>query len=917
MTTAPPDVAAKDRPLIEDIRFLGRLLGEVIQEQDGAPAYEVVERIRQLAVAFRRRDDADAGRALDEVLDSLDARHTLSVIRAFTFFSHLANLAEDTHRLRRRRAHEEHDELQEGSLARTLQRLHDRGVAPAQLARTLEGALVSPVLTAHPTEVQRKSVLDTEHAIGELLTARDRLRTDTQRAANEAEIRARIVQLWQTQLLRATKLTVVDEVENALSYYRTTFLAEVPRLYRPLDRATGTHVAPFFRMGNWIGGDRDGNPNVGAATLRYAARRQAETALRHHLDEVHALGAELSMSSQLVEVSPALAALAERSPEHDPRRHDEPYRRALTGVYARLAATLRALTGAEPQRRELAASQPYAEARELLDDLRTLRDSLVSHHGAALVGARLEPLMHAVEVFGFHLATIDLRQSSDRHEAALHELLRVARIEPDYRALPEAQRVALLLAMLRDARGLRVRDAAYSDDTRGELDTFEAAREVRSRYGAASIRQYIISHTESVSDLLEVLVLLKECGLAHGVLGEDATSSLVVVPLFETIADLRNAVDIMRGLYALPGIPEMVARSGAEQEVMIGYSDSNKDGGFLTSNWELYRAEVGLARLFEEIHHLHGVRLRLFHGRGGSVGRGGGPSYQAIRAQPPGTVNGQIRLTEQGEIIASKYAHPEIGRRNLETLASAAIETTLLAQGAEPPAEFLDAAQALSRTAMSAYRALVYDTPGFADVFFEATPIAEIAQLNIGSRPASRKATRRIEDLRAIPWTFSWGQCRIALPGWYGFGSAVAGFLEDEREARGALLARMHREWPFFGTLVSNMDMALAKSDLALSRRYMALVADRALAQQVMAAIDAEWQRTVDALALITGTTVRLQTNPLLARLIEHRFPYLDPLNHLQVELIRRWRGGDEDERVKTGILLTINGLSAGLRNTG
>ncbi len=396
------------------------------------------------------------------------------------------------------------------------------------------------------------------------------------------------------------------------------------------------------------------------------------------------------------------------------------------------------------------------------------------------------------------------------------------------------------------------------------------------------------------------------------------------MPLFETIGDLRNAAPIMRAFYALPGVLDMVRRSGAEQDIMLGYSDSNKDGGFFTSNWELYRSEIALVELFAPLRDSHGIALRLFHGRGGTVGRGGGPSYQAILAQPPGTVNGQIRLTEQGEVINSKYAHPEIGRRNLETLVAATLEATLLHPTRSAPRAFLDAADALSTASMAAYRRLVYETPGFTDFFFDATPIREIAGLNIGSRPASRKATRAIEDLRAIPWGFSWGQCRIALPGWYGFGSAVEAFLAavpGERDARVALLQRMHRQWPFFRTLLSNLDMVLAKSDLAIATRYLDLVPDRKLARRVFAAIEREWRAVGDAVALITGEAQRLASNPALARSIEHRFPYLDPLNHLQVELMRRYRqlrpGEPVNERVQRGIHLSINGVAAGLRNTG
>jgi phosphoenolpyruvate carboxylase len=462
---------------------------------------------------------------------------------------------------------------------------------------------------------------------------------------------------------------------------------------------------------------------------------------------------------------------------------------------------------------------------------------------------------------------------------------------------------------------------SYSDFAVSEIAIFEMAKKMRQLFGAETIRHYIISHTETVSDLLEVLLLQKEVGLMHGAVGKKASADLIVVPLFETIEDLRNAAPIMQEFYALPGILDLVKLSGAEQDIMLGYSDSNKDGGIVTSNWELYCAELALVQVFEPLEQKHGVKLRLFHGRGGTVGRGGGPSYEAILAQPPGTVRGQIRLTEQGEVIGSKYANPEIGRRNLETLVAATLEATLLKPTKQASKAFLDAAAQISQASMDAYRGLVYETPGFAEYFFDATPIREIAKLNIGSRPASRKASQKIEDLRAIPWGFSWGQCRLTLPGWYGFGSAVQEFLNQgkasDKKAATTLLQKMYKEWPFFRTLLSNMDMALAKSDLALASRYSELVPDVKLRKRIFGAIEVEWNKTVNALNLVTGEKVRLAKNPALARSIRNRFPYIDPLHHLQVELVRRYRAGKHDERVQRGIHIAINGIAAGLRNTG
>ena len=926
---ASPSVIDKERPLVEDIRLLGRLLGDVIREQEGQAAFDLIERVRQLSVAYRIHKDASAGRVLDRLLKNLSADQTVSVIRAFSYFSHLANIAEDRQHVRRRAHHEREGNLQDGSLAMAFERLQQADHRAADIAAALNKAFISPVLTAHPTEVQRKSILDAERAIAELLAERGDLYSERALHENTEMMRARITQLWQTRMLRYTKLTVSDEIENALSYYHATFLRQIPKMYRAIEQALpGQDVAPFFRMGNWIGGDRDGNPNVTAATLRTALSRQSETVLRHYLSEVHALGAELSISQMLAPVTPEMKALADRSPDHNAHREDEPYRRALVGVYARLAATLNKLTGTDALRHAVMPQDPYASSEEFGADLAVIERSLHFHHAGALVAPRLAPLQRAVQVFGFHLATVDLRQSSDQHEAVIVELLRAARLEDNYSALDEQARRSLLIKLLNDARPLRVHGAEYSALAQSELAIFEAALKMRALFGHESIRHYIISHTEDVSDLLEVLLLQKECGLMRGTLdGEGASAAkadLIVSPLFETIADLRNGAPIMQQFYALPGITELIKRSGGEQDIMLGYSDSNKDGGFFTSNWELYRTEVALVTLFSQLEQEHGIRLRLFHGRGGTVGRGGGPSYQAIIAQPPGTVNGQIRLTEQGEVIASKYANPEIGLRNLETLVAATLEATLLHTTKTPPKAFLEAAEALSEASFNAFRGLVYETPGFTDYFFSATPIREIAELNIGSRPASRKSTRRIEDLRAIPWSFSWGQCRVALPGWAGFGSAVQKFLGaagKEHDARLELLRKMYKQWPFFRTLLSNLDMVLAKSDLRIASRYVDLVDDKKLGKRIFNAIKAEWECTQAMLNQITGESDRLQANPSLARSIEHRFPYLDPLNHLQVELMRRYRVRREDdpatERVQRGIHLSINGIAAGLRNTG
>ncbi len=923
--------ADKDAPLKEDIRLLGRLLGDVLRDQEGDTVFDVVETIRQTAVRFRREDDAAAGEELAALLKKLTREQTISVVRAFSYFSHLANIAEDQHHIRRRRAHLLAGSApQQGSVGFALDKLKCAGVAVETVQTFFRDALIAPVLTAHPTEVQRKSILDAEHDIARLLAERDLPLTPRERSANLQLLNARIATLWQTRMLRYSKLTVADEIDNALSYYRITFLRELPGLYDDIEEELAAHYqanpaalkgASYVQMGSWIGGDRDGNPNVNAGTMQQALVRHATTILDFYLDEVHALGAELSISTLMVSVTPALQALADASPDASPHRSDEPYRRALIGIYARLAATARVLGATNILRKEVGPAAAYHDAEAFGADLQVLADSLAANHGAILVEPRLKRLKRAAAIFGFHLASLDMRQTSDVHERVLAELFAGAAVEPAYGALPEERKIALLLAELGQPRLLFSPYSTYTDETNGELTILRAAREIRERYGVRAIRNYIISHTETVSDLLEVLLLQKETGLLRTAAGElDA----MVVPLFETIPDLQRAAGIMHEWMALPLVAQFIARQGQLQEVMLGYSDSNKDGGFLTSNWELYKAEIDLVKVFADAR----VKLRLFHGRGGTVGRGGGPSYEAILAQPPGTVNGQIRLTEQGEIIASKFSNAEIGRRNLELLVAATLEASLMPHAAvgsrsEQLAGFEAVMAELSERAYKAYRNLVYDTSGFTDYFFAATPIAEIAELNLGSRPASRKSTRRIEDLRAIPWGFSWGQCRLLLPGWYGFGSAIGDWIaEGQREERIATLQAMFREWPFFATLLSNMDMVLAKTDLAIASRYAELVADVELRERIFKRIAAEHGNTLRCLEAITGAHERLAGNPLLARSIQNRFAYLDPLNHLQVELIRRHRANageplNIDNRVHRGIHLSINGVAAGLRNTG
>jgi phosphoenolpyruvate carboxylase len=810
----------------------------------------------------------------------------------------------------------------EGTLTVTLDRLKAAGIKAAKLRQVLQNASISPVLTAHPTEVQRKSTLDRQVAIAGLLAERERFRARPEDdAARETALRREVSTLWQTRMLRRVKPTVYDEIENALTYYRYTFLPEVPRLLADLEdllehqfrSSEPWQLPPIVKIGSWIGGDRDGNPFVIRDVLLYAVREQSRLAFEHYLEQVHELGAELPLSLHLVEISPQLKAAADASPDRAERRLDEPYRRVLVGIYARLAATAERVNGQKSSRRPAYAAEPYASATEFVADLEMISASLFENGGGDLARGRLRYLIHAARVFRFHLAAIDLRQNSDVHERVVAEIFSRAGTHPNYLEASEEEREGILVGELATVRPLVSQFTRYSEETEGELAIFRAARDIQNTYGQQALPHYVISKTASAADLLEVMLLLRETGLMRP--GDEPTISTRVIPLFETIHDLRQSGEIMARFLSLPKVVAMARASwGGVVEVMLGYSDSNKDGGFLTSTWELYRAEVRLAELTKRL----GLVLHLFHGRGGSVGRGGGPTYQAILAQPPGVVNGQIRITEQGEVIAGKYSDRDIGRQNLEAMVSATLEATLLNSEAGGDVEASRAIMdALSELALGAYRSLVYETPNFSDYFRTATPLSEIAALNIGSRPSSRKPSGRIEDLRAIPWVFSWAQSRVLLPGWYGFGSAVDAWTKREPKRGMAELRRMYRTWPFFQTMLANLEMVLAKTDLGIASRYAELVLDVPLREQIFGRIHAECQLTKRMVLAITEQRELLANNPTLANAIKHRLPYLDPLNHLQVELLKRYRSGRTGERVRRGIHLTINGIAAGLRNSG
>ncbi len=870
------------------VRMLGRLLGDVIRELQGQETFEQIEQIRSRSVGEHRRGEPDPG--LGDALKGLSLSDMLLLIRGFAIFSQLANIADDY--LLRREALSEPSPLAKLKI--------DPNSATAR--QFLEQAVVTPVITAHPTEVRRKSTLDRETAIAGFLDATSAAGRATP-AEIETALKREIRILWQTRMLRSERITVADEIDNAVSIFELTFLPEIPALKRRLAALFGLEgpLPACFQLGSWVGGDRDGNPFVGADTLEHALRTQGRAVIDWLLEQLHALGAELSLSDEFAVVTEALTALAAAGHDANPHRSDEPYRRVLVACYARLAATRAALLGAGPVRAAPIAAPAYAAPAELAADLKVVAESLSQNRAADLAQGRLLDVREAVDSFGFHLAVVDLRQNSDVHERAVAELLTSAGVVADYLGLSESRRVAVLVAELGNPRLLRSPYRDYGAETARELKIVDAAARLRRQFGPGAIANYVISKAASVSDMLEVAILLKEAGLFTP--GEAPDCALRIVPLFETIDDLRASARVMSDWFDLALARGILERQGRLQEVMIGYSDSNKDGGYVTSNWEIRTALNGLLALGSA----RGIDMRFFHGRGG------GSSFEAIQAQPAGAVRRGIRITEQGEVVSSKYGHPLGGLISLETIAAAA----LMAETAHEPdaadGAFAEVLAAMSLEAFTAYRALVYETPGFEDYFRQSTPLREIADLKIGSRPASRTASTKIEDLRAIPWVFSWSQSRVMLPGWFGFGSATAGAGVARIEA----LTRLHAASPFFRSVVSNLEMVLAKSSLPIAARYAELVEDQALAAAIFPRIEAEWRASRDAVLAITGQSALLENNPRLAQSIRLRLPYIDPLNVLQIELLRRYRAGEADEDVRRGIHMSINGVSAGLRNSG
>ena len=891
----------KDAELLADAEFMTASLYAVLENH----ADEIV--VNALKILAKAQDSS---KIITELLPSLSDEQTENLITAVGIFAQILNIAEDVHHERRRLVHEQQGSAaQDGSIAETVRKLQAEQIAQEVVQDVLNHTQVSPVLTAHPTEVQRQAVLVSHRKIRELLPRRELCRSADEMGELQREMNIVLLTLWQTSETRHFKLSVQSEIQNGVNIFPRSFFSALPRVYREMEKHFQAaypqiRIPDVLKIGGWIGGDRDGNPFVSAQTLRDAFRYHANAAFHHYRRELDALYQELPLSIRRVNVSDGVLVLSAKTPDTEVARQEEPYRRAVAYVMARMVGKAHEL-GA-PLGCRFGVGEPYADADEFLRDLRTLQDSLRDNRSEALANGRIADIIRTVSVCGFHLMPLDLRQHAEKHAHVVAELFQAADLE-DYLRLPENEKQAVLLRELQHQRPLYTPFIAYSEETQRELDIFHEARKIKAAFGEDAITQSIISNCEQPSDLLALALILKETGLLALRDGQPE-SRINIVPLFETIEALANAVPVMQTLFSNDWYRALIASRDNIQEIMLGYSDSNKDGGYISSTWGLYQAEIGLVRLFQQ----HNIRIRLFHGRGGSVGRGGGPSYQAILAQPAGSVGGQIRITEQGEVLTAKYGDASNASRNLEALVAATLEATLLPAAPDPDVKLMNA---LSESSFAHYRALI-TRQGFIDYFLQTSPIEQIASLNLGSRPASRKTLARIQDLRAIPWVFSWTQNRLMLPAWYGFGSAVQELCAQDSGCLNALQQHAQQN-RFFRAMLSNMEQVMAKTDLTLAEHYAALSQDAEHGADIFATIKAEYQRSLKALLDILQTETLLADNRPLARSLALRIPYLNALGGLQVALLGKLRQEPNNERVLQMVHQTINGVAQGLRNTG
>ena len=936
-----------DKELRNRVKLYGQLVGDVLRDQEGGRVLEAVETLRKGFIELRRKGASSQKREqLMRFIEALNPQTITHVLRAFNIYFSLANVAEEEFQHRQRRAQVSRGKpLWRGSFDDTLRSFQADGMSAVQLQTLLNQLCFTPVFTAHPTEAKRRVLLV---ALRRIFLTGEHLSTARLNKYQQAEVierlRNQIQVLWKTDEVRLNKPQVRDEIRNGLYYFRESVFQAVPILYRNLERAINTvyqaeggkrviRVPSFLRFGSWIGGDRDGNPYVTPETTALALRMQCREVLQEYMRRVEELGQRLTYSSSLVTPSPAFSASLEADAEfarqvlrETPGRHyaQEPYRRKLYLMYHRLAANLRRVKARITERSEeaLFQFQGYDSEQDFLNELYLIRDSLMAHGDGNIAEAELKDLIRLAEGFGFYLASLDIRQESSRHTAAVSELFAKAPNLPDYQALDEEQRLAILGNLLSHPGTPLLYCEHLSSTTQETLDVFRVMAELRREISPQAFDSYVISMTHRASHIMEVMFLASFAGLAKSDAQGAWHCDIRIAPLFETIEDLRQIEAVLEQLLDQPVYQALLKASGNVQEVMLGYSDSTKDGGILAASWNLYQAQKKIVAIAEQ----RGIRCRLFHGRGGTVGRGGGPTHEAILAQPPGTVQGEIKITEQGEVLSFKYSNAETAVYELTMGVTGLLKASrCLVQDITPdPSPFMEVMDALARDGETAYRALTDHTEGFNDYFYEATPVTEIGLLNIGSRPSHRNKTDRSRySVRAIPWMFGWGQSRHTLSGWYGIGSALEAWRQGAPQ-RLEILQRMYREWPFFQSLLSNSQMSISKAEPDIAREYARLCQDPQVETRIYSLFFAEYQNTVTQLLAVTASQELLIDNAALALSLERRNPYLDPINHVQVTLLKRYRqaiaegnGNGQHNPWLEPLLRSINALATGMRNTG
>ena len=880
----------------EEIQLLTDMLLEATKKITSTVTFNKIVELKKLA-------DSKKYDELNEIIKTLNQEEMEIIANFFSTLPLLINISEDVDLAFEVNYKNNSEESYVGKLSDSIKNLKDTNI--------LNNINVVPVLTAHPTQVQRKTTLDLTENIHNLLRKhRDVKNGLINKSKWKEDLQKHIEILLQSDIIREKKLKVANEITNVLEYYNRSFIKAITKLmieYKKLLRENSIDLVNEtpITMGMWIGGDRDGNPFVTADTLKLSAMKQCELIITYYMNQLNILYRTFSMSSQLIKESEDLRQLADKSNDSSVYREKEYYRKAIYYIREKLLNTKKYLLNNEDN------DEKYLTAEELEQDLLIIKNSLLENNGETLIKGDFEELLSAVKIFGFYLASIDMRQDSSVYEACVAELLKSANIENNYSELSESEKCDLLLNILKkDPRPLSINDESkQSEELKKELLIFKTARELKDKLGNNIIKQNIISHTTSISDLLELAIMLKEVGLV----GSDF-ARLQLVPLFETIEDLENSYEIMDNYLALDIVKKWVKDNKDYQEIMLGYSDSNKDGGYLSSGWSLYKAQQDLSSLGNK----HGIKITFFHGRGGTVGRGGGPSYDAIISQPLGSVQDRIRLTEQGEIIAAKYGNKDAAYYNLETLFSAVIErmnADMVNIDIRDIPEIKEMMDEIVEDSYKIYRKLVFENPNFYNYFFEATPIKEVSSLNIGSRPASRKKITDIGGLRAIPWVFSWSQSRIMLHGWYGVGTAFSNFINKE-SGNIDKLRTMYKDWPFFTSLLSNVDMVMSKSDMEIAKEYANLCKDDET-KEVYNEILREWKLTKQVVLDISEHKEFLEDNTYLTKSLENRLQYFNTLNLLQIELIRRAREAETLESQINTIHITINGVATGLRNSG